>query len=246
MSNDSGMSKRQVRREKMRRAEMRSRLVTIGLVVLGALVIAFVLIYPNFRPAPEVVTAEPRVYPQAEKNAMGDPDAPVKIDVFEDYQCPACLRYTQEIEPLVVENYVATGKVYYVFHNYPFIDGGGASNGGESDQTANAAMCATEQGKFWEMHDIIFANWNGENQGTYSDRLLTTLAEKIGLDMDAFNACFEANKYKSDIQADFDLGVSLGVNGTPSVFVDQVIIRPGYVPSYDDISKAVEDALAGK
>jgi protein-disulfide isomerase len=246
MSTEKEMSKRQQRRMKMRQAQMRSRMVTIGLMVIGALLVAFVLIYPNVKPIAEVVTAEPRSYPQADKNSLGDPNAPVKIDVFEDFQCPACRIYTQEIESLIIENLVATGKVYYVFHNFPFIDGDGAGNGGESDQAANAVMCASEQNKFWETHGTIFANWNGENQGAFNDMRLTAIAEKVGLDMDAFNACFKANKYKAEIQADFDFGNSLGAKGTPSVFVNGTLVAPGHVPSYDEIVAAVEAALAGK
>jgi len=243
MNTEKEMSKRQLRRAKMHQAQMRSRMMTIGLVVIGALMVAFVLIYPNVKPVAEVVTAEPQSYPQADKNSLGDPNAPVKIDVFADFQCPACRIFAQETEALVIENLVATGKVYYVFHNYPFIDGAGAGNGGESDQAANAVMCASEQNKFWEMQGTIFANWNGENQGAYNDRRLTAFAEKTGLDMDAFNACFKANKYKAEIQADFDFGNTLGVKGTPSIFVNKTLVTPTHVPSYDDIAAAVDAAL---
>jgi len=244
MNNDKEMSKRQLRREQIRRKEMRSRLIGIGLVSIGAIFIAFLFIYPSFKPSAAVATAPPQSHPQANKTALGDPKASVVIDAFEDFQCPACLNYTKKIEPLVIENLVATGKVYYVFHNFPFIDGADAGNGGESDQAANAAMCASAQNKFWEMHDTIFANWNGEGQGAYADRRLTTFAETAGLDMNAFNDCFQANQHKAEIQADFDAGKTLGVQGTPSVFVNKTLLTPGSVPAYNDIVKAVDDALA--
>jgi protein-disulfide isomerase len=244
MNNPKDVSKRQARREQIRRKEQRGRLIGIGLISIGAIFIAFLIIYPNFKPVAEVVAAEPKTYPQADKLALGDPNAPVKIDVYEDFQCPACGNYTRDIEPLIIENLVATGQVYYVFHNYPFLDGAGAGNNGESDQAANASMCASEQNKFWEMHATIYANWNGENQGTYADKRLTAFAEKVGLDMDAFNACFEANKYKAEIQADFDGGNAVGVQGTPSIFVNGTFIKPGFVPSYDEVRQAVEAALA--
>jgi protein-disulfide isomerase len=244
MNNEKDVSKRQARREQIRRKDQRNRLIGIGLISIGAIFIAFLIIYPNFRPAAEVITAEPRSYPQADKTALGDPNAPVKIDAYEDFQCPACGRYTEETESLIIDNLVSTGKVYYVFHNYPFIDGPGAGSKGESDQAANAAMCAAEQNKFWEMHATIFANWNGENQRAYSDERLTAFAEKTGLDMTAFNSCFKANKYKAEIQADFDNGNAVGVQGTPSIFVNGSFVTPGYVPSYDEVLKAVEAALA--
>ena len=143
-------------------------------------------------------------------------------------------------QPMVIENLVRTGKARYIFHNYPFIDGSGASNGGESDQAANASMCANEQDKFWVMHSIIYANWNGENQGNLSNRRLQAMAESAGLDMSAFNSCFTANKYKSDIQADFDKGQEMGVNGTPTVFVNGTQVgQAGKIATYDDIAQAV-------
>lgn len=242
MSNQSEMSKRQVRRDQIRRKEQRGRWIGIALITIGAIFVALLIIYPNFKPVADVATAEPQAYPQADKTSLGDPNATVRIDAYEDFQCPACDKYTQETETLIIKNLVATGKVYYVFHNYPFLDGPGAGNGGESDQAANAAMCASEQGKFWEMHSTIFANWNGENQGAFNDRRLEAFAEATGLDMAAFSDCFDANKYKAEIQADFDGGNALGVQGTPSVFVNGVFVTPGFIPSYDDIVAAIAEA----
>jgi protein-disulfide isomerase len=239
------LSKRQVRREQIRRKEQRGRIIGISLISLGAIVLAFLFIYPNLKPAGDVATPEPREHPQANNTSMGDPNAPVKIDVYEDFQCPACRDFSSKIEPQIIKNLVETGKAYYTFHQYPFIDGGGANDGGESDQAANASMCAAEQGKFWEMHDTIFANWNGEGLGAYNDKRLRAFAQTAGLDMNAFDDCFKANKYKSDIQASFDKGNEIGVTGTPSLFVNGKIVNPGFIPSYDDIVAAVEAALAG-
>jgi protein-disulfide isomerase len=186
----------------------------------------------------------PAALPQADGLSVGDPNAPVTIDVFEDFQCPACQFFTESIEPLVIENLVATGKARYVFHNYSFLDGNGAGSNGESDKAANASMCANEQGKFWEMHNILYANWNGENQGAFSDRRLQAMAESLGLDMDAFNTCFDANKYEAEIQADFDLGEEMGVTGTPTVFVNGARVgAPGKIASYQEIEQAVNAAV---
>ncbi|GAB4540320.1 MAG: thioredoxin domain-containing protein [Anaerolineales bacterium] len=244
MTDTKEMSKRQQRREQMRRKEMRGKLLGIGLVSVGALFLAFLFIYPNIKPAAAVIAPEAVTYKQVDVSSQGDPNAPVRIDVYEDFQCPACRNFSSDIEPLIVKNLVETGKVYYTFHNYPFIDGKGIS-GGESDQAANAAMCAAEQGKFWEMHATIFANWNGENLGAYADPRLRAFAQSAGLNMNDFDSCFSENKYKTDIQASFDAGDKLGVNGTPSVFVNDQIVAPGYVPSYQQIEEAVNAALAG-
>jgi protein-disulfide isomerase len=236
-------SKRQERREKMRQQETKSRLVTIGLIIAGAALLVFAFISPQLRSVGEVIVPEPRALelPNPDGLSLGDPNAPTTIDVFEDFQCPACQFFTESVEPLIIEYLVIPGKARLVYHNYPFIDGPGADNGGESDRAANASMCANEQGKFWDMQAIIFANWNGENQGNLSDRFLEAMAEKIELDMGAYNACYDSNKYQAEIQADFDLGTEMGVSGTPSVFVNgNKVGETGKIASFQEIAVAVD------
>jgi protein-disulfide isomerase len=234
------VSKRQERRERMQRQQQRQRLYLIGAIVVVAIVVVSLIVYPNVKSVGEIITVTPAALPNANGLSLGDAKAPATIDVFEDFQCPACKAFTENIEPLIIQNLVSTGKARYVFHNYPFIDGNGVGSSGESDQAANASMCANDQGKFWEMHASLYANWNGENQGNLSDRRLQAMAQSIGLDMNAFNACFNANKYKTDIQADFDKGQQMGVTGTPSVFVNGTQAgQPGQIASYDEIAQAV-------
>lgn len=237
-------SKRQEHREKMERQRKRSRLLMIGLITLGALIVVFAFIAPTLQDAGEIIAVTPAALPAANGLTLGDSNAAVTIDVFEDFQCPACQYFTESIAPLIIQNLVSQGNVKYTFHHYPFIDGDGASNNGESDQAANASMCANEQGKFWEMQSTIYANWNGENQGNLSDVRLVAMAESIGLDMDTFNDCFRSRKYQSDIQSDFDLGQTMGVSGTPSVFVNGIKVgQPGKIATYQEIADAVNLAL---
>jgi protein-disulfide isomerase len=233
-------SKRQQRREQMQRQQQRQRLFIIGGIVVVAALVVLALVAPQLKSVGEIITVTPAALPNADGLSLGEANAPATVDVFEDFQCPACQYFTQSVEPLVIENLVKTGKARYVFHQYPFIDGNGASNGGESDQAANASMCANEQDKFWDMHATIYANWNGENQGNLSNRRLQAMAESAGLDMSAFNSCFNANKYESDIQADFDKGRDMGVSGTPTVFVNGTQVgQAGKIATYDEIAQAV-------
>ena len=245
MPKEQGMSKRQLLREKRQRDEKNKRMVSIGAVVIGALAIFGLLIYPTLKPV-EVVSITPGTYPQTDMNTMGDPNAPVKLDVWEDFQCPACKNFSENVEALLIQNYIATGKVYYVFHHYPFIDNYSAAK--ESDQAANASMCAGEQGRFWDYKEILFANWNGENIGAYADRRLLAFAESLGLDMDKFKPCFDSNTHKDQIEKDFSDGLDAGVQSTPSIFVDGVfVVNPNgenLVPAYDDIAAVIEAALA--
>ena len=235
-------SKRQERREKMRSQAQRSRLMMIGLIVVGAGLLVFAVVFSQQRAIENIVTLTPASLPSPDGQTLGEPNAKVSIEVFEDFQCPACQGFSESIEPLIIQYLVETGKAKYTFRNYPFIDGAGAGNGGESDQAANASMCANEQGKFWDMHAILYAN-SEENQGAFTSRRLQAMAQSIGLDMSAFKSCFKADKYKNGIQADFDLGKQMGVSGTPTAFVNgKQVGQPGKIPTYDDIAQGVEQA----
>jgi protein-disulfide isomerase len=267
------MAKREEMRERRRQEHLRNRILIILVVVAGAVVITFGFIWPSLQntqlsaqPTRDAAAAAslpvlqqtqtavgvaslpvtpitPRTFNTTVDGAhLGNPDAPVKIDVWEDFQCPACKSYTEQTEAAVIIDYVETGKVYYTFHFYPFIDRG--APGGESQQSANAAMCALEQGRFWDYHDMLFANWGGENQGAFANPRLVAFAESLGLDMTAFNVCFTADRYANQIQQDVVLGQGYGVSGTPSVFVNGTIVTPGFIPSYDDVAQAVEAALS--
>jgi protein-disulfide isomerase len=233
--------KRQLIRERRKRRTRMRRLGMIGGIGIGAVLIAFALIYPNLKSAGEIATLEAFQRPMEDGMAIGDPNAPVRIDVFEDFQCPACAFYTEEVERRIAESYVTSGQVYYVFHHYPFLDSNSVNK--ESHQAANASMCALEQDKFWDYHDILFANWNGENAGAFNDSRLKVFAEKIDLDMERFTSCFDENRYQEEIEADYDLGLEMGVSGTPSVFANGQQITPGFVPGFEDVQQAVEAAL---
>lgn len=234
------MSKRQQVREKRQQEAARRRWITIGLITLGAVLIALLFIFQAAKPQAEVVVAKTVERPSGEGLALGDPNAPAKIDVFEDFQCPACKQFTESVESQVLSELVETGQAYYVFHQYPFLDKNSITK--ESHQAASASMCASEQGKFWEYHDILFANWNGENEGAFNDARLKEFAKSLELDVEVFNSCFDENRFADEIDADFNLGNQMGVSGTPSVFVNGVMVAPGFIPSYDDIVAAIAAA----
>jgi protein-disulfide isomerase len=243
------MSKRQKMRERRRRIQRRNRLLIILVVVIGALLLSSILILPNLKLANVENIAQITPIPNSipvNKTSMGNPDAPVKMDVWEDFQCSGCLAYSKSLEPQILQTYVETGKVYYTFHVFPFIDGGQ----GESHDAANAAMCAAAQERFWDYHEIIFANWIGENAGSFTRPRLIAFAQSIGLNMDAFDQCFQENTYSAQIQQDVDEGTKLGVPPTPGIFVNgQAVISSAgknYIPSFDDISRAIEAGLKGE
>lgn len=233
---------RQAIREKRQAQQKRQRLLILFVIIGAALIIAAVMIVPSLLPAGEINTVDPHPRPMAEGRAMGDPNAPVTVEVYEDFQCPSCRDFTEQIEPQIVNRYVSTGDVYYIFRQFPFLDSNSARK--ESHQAANASMCANEQNEFWYYHDTLFANWNGENKGAFSDNRLKAFAEAIGLDMNEFNACFNQNRYRDEIETDKSSGVDAGVTGTPSIFVNGRQISPGFVPSFSQITEAIDAELA--
>lgn len=210
MSSNKELSKRQARRQQIRRKEQSSRLLSIGLISIGAIFLAFLFIYPNFKPVGEVFAAPVVSRTNVDFNAVGDPNAPIKIDEYSDFQCPFCRNFFENTEEQLLEKYVADGTVYFVYHSF------GDFIGAESGSAAEASYCAGDQGKFWEMHDIIFANQTGENVGAYTDRRLLAFAEKIELNMDEFRTCFNSGNYKGLVEKDLENGLLADIKATPS------------------------------
>ncbi len=116
------------------------------------------------------------------------------------------------MEPLILDNLVKTHKAKFVFQNFAFI-------GQESLRAAEASLCASDQGKFWPYHDLVFKSQAGENVGAFSDVRLQGFAPQAGLDATKFNACLAGNTHLTDVQNSIKLGQSWGVGGTPTVFV---------------------------
>jgi protein-disulfide isomerase len=239
-------TKREAIREKRRREQRRKRLMVVLAIAGVALLVTALLIAPTIQnaitPVGDIVLITPMPRLMEDGTALGDPNAPVLIENYEDFQCSACKIFADNVEPFIFDNHVATGEVYYVFRHFPFLDDRVPTN--ESNQAANASMCAAEQDRFWDYHDILFANLIGTNQGSFTDRRLVAFAEALELDVDSFNACFEENRYRDEIEADLRAGRALNVSGTPTVFVNGEMLTPGRVPSYQDVRQAIEAALS--
>lgn len=205
------MSKRQEIREKRHKQQVTQR-ITIGVIVLvGALLVAFALILPSLNQEPiNTVDLKPR--PQADFNRMGDPNAPITITEFSDYKCGHCATFALQTEPLLVEQYVATGQVLFVYR----------SMGGWSPQSLlaiEASYCAGDENKFWEFHDLVFIN----QPSTFNNSLMNQFASELGLDEAAFNSCLTSGKYRALANQDGLDGGELGVQGTPTfIFTDTV------------------------
>lgn len=242
--NTKEMSKRQMRRDQIRRKEQRGRLLGIGLVTLGALFLAFLIIYPNVRPIGDVVTPSQVTRSNVDFNTIGDPNAPITITEFSDFQCPYCRLFFENTETALREKYVDTGKVHFIYRSV------GEFIGAESKAAAEAAYCAGDQGKFWEMHDILFANQTGENVGAFGDRRLSAFAGEIGLDMNQYDDCVSSGKYDDQTLQDAKDATAAGIKATPSFILSYEVngetktqLLEG-AQSIDVFSQTIDAALA--
>jgi protein-disulfide isomerase len=210
-------SKRLERRDKAKQKTQANRTRTMLIISVGAVLLVGAFIYNQARPITDLVAVESNPRPNAERNTAGDPNAPIQIVEFSDFQCPFCDRFYTEIEPLLVEYFVKTGKIHFTYRSAGnWVSNNGGTGRTESQDAAAAAYCAADQGKFWEMHDSLFANNRDvEDQGSFSDKRLTAIAEKVGLDMNAFQDCYSSGKYKDQVQQDFDDATAAGISGTP-------------------------------
>lgn len=211
------VSKRQLMRDKRAKEAIRGRLISVALMIAGALFVFFMILWPIVRPAGDFKTITPRDLPEVADNSMGSADAPITITEFSDFQCPYCRRFWEDTEELLIETYVKTGQVRFVYRSF------GVFIGPESGQAAEAAYCAGDQGKFWDMHDIIFTNQTGENVGAYTNKRLSAFAESIGLDMSAYDSCMNSNKYADRVDQDGEDGFAAGLQATPSFVITYVV-----------------------
>ncbi len=159
---------------------------------------------------------------------FGPPDARVTVVEFSDFQCPYCA-LTAPVVRQVRTKYGT--RVRFVFRQFPLPLHENAHG------AAEAALAAHAQGKFWELHDQLFAH-----QDTLTRDGLDAMAKSIGLDLKRFKAALDAKSYAADVDAEIALGDSINVQGTPTMFVNA--LRVSNPTSFEDVSKMIEKALA--
>ncbi|MGY5151963.1 MAG: thioredoxin domain-containing protein [Candidatus Nitrosopumilus sp. bin_6a] len=155
---------------------------------------------------------------------IGNPDAPITIVEFSDFQCPFCARFHTQTLPLILEEYIEQGKVKLVFRDFPI-----QSIHPNALPASVAAECANEQGKFREMHDALFEKQNEWNKLDTVDALslFNQYATDMKLDQEEFDSCLSSGKFIPEIKKDLEDGREYGVSGTPGFFVGNDIV--GYV-----------------
>lgn len=149
-----------------------------------------------------------------QNNTMGDPNAPIHMIEYGDFQCPYCMKFWNETEPLLIEEYVNTGRVYFEYRSL------GEFLGVDSARAAQGAYCAGDQGKFWDYHDILYANWTGEEAGDFTNEKLIRYAKTIMLDMGTFESCLGEGKHKETVEQDAAQAQADGVRATPTFIIN--------------------------
>lgn len=145
----------------------------------------------------------------------GQADASVTVIEFGDYQCPACAVVFRQRAGEIDDDYVNTGKIKYVFHDFPLPMHPNAI------PTAEAARCAGDQGQYWTMHDVLYSRQNEWKDDRNISARLKSYAGELSLDTDAFGQCLDGDRYGRAIQEAITASQRQGINGTPTYLVDE-------------------------
>ena len=214
-------------------------IVLSALALAGIGVLAYVVTRPKAAPEAASISSDTAKAGPAQGYTTGNANAPVKIIEFGDFECPQCARFVTLTEPDMRKRLIETGVVSFTYFDFPI------TNLHRNTQAAsNAAACADEQGKFWQMHDRLFDGqdqWNGEATSSPGD-VFRSYATEIGLNVDAWQKCFDAQKYQSRVAGNFAEGVRRNINATPSFIIGDSLYT-GALP-YDQLKSIVDSVRA--
>ena len=195
--------------------------MTAGAAAIAVLLIAIAMLsHGRTDPAPTTALVEPRAPVPADLVdglALGRADAPVVLEVYGDYQCPVCGRYARDYLPRLVSDLVAPGTLRIVDRPIAFL---GTGDPDESVDAAVGAACAARQDRYWDFHDLMMWNQSGENRGAFSRTRLFAMADRIGLDRAAFDACFGDPSVARSVGLETNAATSAGIASTPTFVVN--------------------------
>ncbi len=170
------------------------------------------------------------------RNVLGDPDAPVTVQAWEDFRCPACAAFNQRVKPGLVENYIASGQVKLEFHHFPL-----QQHEPGASLAAQASECAADQGQFWVYHDRVFEATASGPSAFLMERLIDYAAE-LELDEASFTSCLTNQTHLITISESLQQARTDGHNSTPTVLVDGV--RVDNPLDYDVVSAVIDERLS--
>ena len=176
-----------------------------------------------------------RTGPPAERRALGPADAKVRVVVYFDFQCPHCDSLHSGAEAQIVETYVKTNQAHLEVR--PF-----AVMGPDSIRASEAALCAADQGRFWEYRDALFSAYRQNGRAAYSEDGLARAASAVGLDAGAFQTCLTGHQRRSEVDELLSQGKTDGVQVVPTVLINGIRVE-GALP-FESFARIIEESLA--
>lgn len=212
--------------------------IAIGVVIVGVLLVTSgVLDRSTSRELAIPEVSRPTAL--VDVRSVGAADAPITIEMWEDFQCPACGVFSRSTEPRLLEEYVATGKVRLVYRDMAFL-------GQESIDAAVGARAAQQllgADGFWRFHDLLFHNQDGENEGAFDRNVLADMAVSLGIDRAAFLAALDDPELIAAVREETQAGAEQGITSTPTLDINGMK-APG-APPYQPLAEYLDSLLAG-
>jgi protein-disulfide isomerase len=204
---------------------MRKKIVIAAISLMAVMFVGTIAGFLNFAPKSNNINQDPaadtemifkKLFSPVSVNAsaLGDEQAKITIVEFADYQCPFCAKFHKETKDSIIQNFVETGKVKFLFKDLIVND---RPNDKASTLAAAASYCAAEQGKYWEYNDEVYKNSQGENTGWVTKDNLKQFANNIRVpDLMRFSDCVESDKYNTIVNENDSLGKNIGLTSTPT------------------------------
>ena len=215
------MSKREILRKK-RQSQKRRRWIIFFLIFVGV-----ILIFTLAAVLPKLLSKQEK-YSDVQGFYIGDPNAPIDVVEFSSYYCSYCKSFSENSESNFVENYVATGDVYFRYVNM-------APETAESLNAAEASFCAAEQNRFFDYKPLLFIYAAADNG--FSDDALISYADTIGMDVDAFRTCMESDEFQNAYVDDTNYALEVGVTATPTFLINgqQLVNSNELIPTVETL-----------
>ena len=227
------MPKERSRGGAKRAARAKQRQARRNLVIASVLAVSVVAGFIWIGNATNTDPGQAAAVPESNR-VRGPVTAAVTIEEYADFQCPACGQFARTTGAQLLRTYIAEGKVKLVFRHFAFL-------GAESNWAAEATECAAEQGRFWDMHDKLYASQAGENRGAFSKANLKRMGDALGLGP-SFAACVDSGRYAQSIRDLSDDASERGVRATPTIFIDGRKIEGA--ATFEQLKTIIDAALA--
>lgn len=233
----SAPQKKSNKSARARKQDRTTMYLLIAGAAIGIAVIALIVLQNRSQaqvsqpPVAEALVAQELV----DRNTKGSPDAPVTVTVFSDFECPACKGFATGAEKQITEEYVNNGLVRFEYKHFPL-----PQHNPSATQGALAAECAADQGQFWPMHAYLFQEAGKAGTSTFTLPRLRSMSDALGLNTDEFSKCVSESKYAQLVRENMREGQQMGVNATPTIYVNGQKVDN----SYPLIKAKIDELLA--